>query len=331
MARGLIESVDYNTYRQRVRRHRRTDVLLAVAALNTRLDQAQFGQGPPVRLPNVVQPFSLAGLARTALIDGNDDRDRPLTERDVVELCAHFVNIDESSDRDPGSVRLRAIMNQLAYEQFSHQYSMMENIGRTLAILESHYHASPDAPSPDAWIHALGVPLKYFMKVGFAMYVAAVSNEGRIDREVLKMDHVAPIFDPLVADDALEVVDRWFAATTGELRVAGRAGEVRSLEKWSLSPLVPKPIVALPDGRYVMPWPRLILDRITPAGLYFVGLDQFGPAFPNSLGAMFQEYVAPSCACWTTRILDQRSSTVEAASEPSTISSSHRRSSCWWR
>ena len=47
----------------------------------------------------------------------------------------------------------------------------------------------------------------------------------------------------------------------------------------------------LPDGRYVIPWPRLVLDRITPTGLYFTGLAQFGASFPDGLGMMFQEYV----------------------------------------
>ena len=123
------------------------------------------------------------------------------------------------------------------------------------------------------------------------MHVAASSNGGAIDREVLKMDHVAPMFTPLNPDDAIDVIDRWFAATPEELRVAGVAEETAGLEKWSLSPLVAKPVVSLPDGRYVMPWPRLVIDRITPTGLYFIGLDAFGISFPESLGTMFQEYV----------------------------------------
>jgi hypothetical protein len=39
-----------------------------------------------------------------------------------------------------------------------------------------------------------------------------------------------------------------------------------------------------------------MLDRITPAGLYFIGLEQFGSAFTDSLGVMFQNYVGAQLA-----------------------------------
>lgn len=284
--------VPYDTFRQRVRRHRRTDVLVAVAALNTRLQRVEFGQEPPLGLPNGVAPFSLAGVARTALVAGNDHRSSAVTVDDLVEMCSYYANIAEPAfGRDPGAVRLRSVMNHMAYEQFGHQQSPMENVGRSLALLADHASAAPDAPDAEAWAAALGVHLELFLRLGFAMHVAAVSNGGSIDRRVLLMDHVAPIFTPLNPDEALQVIDHWFAATPAQLRQAGIAQEAPGYEKWALSPLVAKPIVALADGRYLIPWPRLLLDRISATGLYFIGIDQFGPSFPDNLGAMFQAYV----------------------------------------
>ena len=40
-----------------------------------------------------------------------------------------------------------------------------------------------------------------------------------------------------------------------------------------------------------MPSPRLIVNRITPTALYFIGLDGFGRGFTDSLGCLFEEYV----------------------------------------
>lgn len=212
-------------------------------------------------------------------------------------MCAYYANVEEPAfGREPGLSRLRSVLNHIAYEQFAHQFSAMENVGRTLVLLGDHAARCPTAPTPEDWARALGVPLEQFMRLGFAMHVAALSNGGGIDREVLKMDHVAPMFRPLTPDEALDVIDRWFAANADELRVAGAIEETPGAEKWSLSPLVAKPLVALPDGRYVMPWPRLVLDRITPTGLYFIGLDVFGPAFPDALGTMFQDYVGTQLA-----------------------------------
>jgi hypothetical protein len=297
VARREIGPVAYETYRQRVRRHRRTDVIVAVAALNTQLERAQFNQAEAPGLPNVVAPFTLGGVARTALVSGNDHRDRPITLQDLVEMCAYYANVEEPAlEREPGLSRLRFLFNHIAYEQSGHQFSVMENVGRTLVLLADHAVRCSAAPTPEDWTRALGVPLEQYMRLGFAMHVAALSNGGSIEREVLRMDHVAPIFRPLTPDDALDVIDRWFAASPDELRAAGASQETPGAEKWSLSPLVARPLVALPDGRYVMPWPRLVLDRITPTGLYFIGLDVFGEAFTVALGAMFQDYVGSQLA-----------------------------------
>jgi hypothetical protein len=284
--------IGYDLFRQRVRRHRRTDVLLAVANLNAHLQRAESGQEPPPPLPNFVTPFSLAGIARTALICGNDYRDRAVLMSDLIEMCSHYANIDEPAfAHDASRERLRWTMNHMAYEQFGHQFSAMENVGRTLALLIDHSHASQQAPTPQAWRERLGVSLELFLQLGFAMHVAALSNDGLIDPAVLRMDHVAPIFAPLTPDAALELIGLWFSATLVELQAAGMAEETRGIEKWGLSPLVAKPIVVLSDGRYVIPWPRLLLDRISPTGIYFIGIETFGSSFTDGLGSMFESYV----------------------------------------
>jgi hypothetical protein len=134
------------------------------------------------------------------------------------------------------------------------------------------------------------VDLEAFMRLGFALFVAAQANAGAIDHAVLRAENVASIFTPLSPDEGVRVVDRWYAASPAELRVAGREQEISGLEKWSFNPLTEHPVVSV-GGRYVMPWPRLVLDRCTPTGLYFIGLSAFGPQFPDRLGCMFERYV----------------------------------------
>jgi hypothetical protein len=285
MSRRQSRPVSYNSLRRRVMQHRTTDLLVAIATVNADLMAAEFGGSPALPLPNVVTPFGLAGVARTALVGGQDRYGKPVTLSDLVELCSLYGNVhDPAVSEQPGRTRLRSLMNHMAYEQFGHQFSAMENIGRTVVLLNDHAAATPNAPSADDWTDGLGVSLEHFIRIGFGMQVAAASNGGVISRDVLKLDHVAPMFTPATADEALAIVDRWFAATPEELRAAGAAEETRGAEKWALSPLVAKPIVALPDGRYVMPWSRLVIDRVTPTGLYFIGLELFGKGFPDALG-----------------------------------------------
>lgn len=297
MVRRKLGPGTYNSFSQRVRRYRRTDVVREVAALNAHLSCVKFDMAPAIGLPNFVTPFALGGVARTALTVGNDHRSQHLRRQDVVKLCGYYANLEEPEfERYPHPGRLRSVFNHFAYEQFGYQTSAMESIGRTLVLLSDHSAGCSGAPSGDDWRAALGVTLEEFMWLGFAMHAAALTNEGSIDQSLLELDDVSVAFAPLKTDHTLDTIDRWFAASLDELRVAGRRTEVSGAERWSLSPLVGKPVVALPGGSYVVPWPRLVLDRITPTGLYYIGLDAFGPTFTDALGTMFENYVGSQLA-----------------------------------
>lgn len=293
MIHQQIGSGSYDTFRQRVRRHRRTDILKAAAALNVQLERAEFYDEPSSDPSDYLQPFNLAGVARTALIAANDHRKKPVTIVDLREMCAMYFNIVNEPDSDDSLDHrsLRSIFNPLVYEQFPYQSSVAYDVGRSQSLLVDHAGRCSTARQPGAWAGHLGVPLEMFLRLGFAMYVAALSNGGVINREVLRMDHVAPIFTPLTPDEGLAIISNWFAATPEQHRAVGSAAEVRGAEKWSFNPLVEKPMVALPNGDYVMPSPRLVVNRITPTSLYFIGLASFGESFPDSLGCLFEEYV----------------------------------------
>jgi hypothetical protein len=283
--------VSYNEFRQSVRRFPRSDVLRAVASLAVRMQRAAFQQAPPVPVPNYVSEFSLAGVARTVLIAGNEHRDRPLSHDDLVRLCGLYLNVADPALNDAAGLdRLRQLMSRITFEQFGFQYSAMENVGRTLNLLLDQAASCDGAPTTDEWANVLGVPLEDFMRTGFALHVAIVQNDGAISRQLLRADHVAPIFAPLSADEALDVADRLFVATPELQAKWGHEREVAGHEKWSPNPLQNWPLVAIGDD-LVGPSPRYIIDRITPTSLYFVGLNAFGARFTDALGCMFERYV----------------------------------------
>lgn len=281
----------YHYFCQRVRRHRRSDVLVAVASLNAALHRAQFGEPAP-RLPNVVQPFSLAGVARAALVSGNERRDVPVGIGDLVDMCAAYGEVVTAGiESAQTNLPLRSILNPIAYEQFGHQLSLMENVGRTLPLLLDHVDSHPKAAGAEQWQDLLGVPLDAFMRIGFAMHAAALSGRGVVHRDTLLADDYRPVFDPLSPEEGLRVIDRWFSASLDHLRTAGLAAEIPGFEKWSVSPLVAAPVVAFDDGRLVVPWVYLVIERMTPTGLYYIGREAFGSRFSDALGKQFEGYV----------------------------------------
>lgn len=284
--------LSYDAYRQRVRRYRRIDVLLAVAGVNAHLERVKLGHEPPIAMPNVNAPFALAGVARTALITNNDNRDAGVTYFDLIRMCDAYVNVIESTNgHETGLDWVRQVLNQTMYEQSASQDSIAEHVGRTLVLLHDHAMSVPSAPTEDDWLGVLGVTLEQFIRLGFAMYSAAVHNRGCIDRATFESENVARIFAPLDATFALDALEKWFAATPAELKSDGAAREVVGAEKQSWNPLFAKPVVSLPNGLYVVPWPWLLLNRVTPTGLYYIGVDAFGERFPERLGKMFQNYI----------------------------------------
>jgi hypothetical protein len=185
---------------------------------------------------------------------------------------------------------MRRMILRFLYDQALFQYSEMENIGRSVALLLEHAEGCPGALTGDDWRDLLGVTLEEFMRIGFAMHVAAARNGGRISRDLLKAEHVAPIFTPLTAEEALAVIDRLYAGTIPELKAMGQAAEVTGMEKCSFNPLLAKPIVTIRD-QYVMPIPRYLIERFSPSGLYFIALAKHGSRFTDALGCMFECYV----------------------------------------
>lgn len=300
--RRTIEAkpITYAEFRQRVRQFTRSGTLRAVANLNAQLHRAQYGQGQAPSVPNFVTPFALSGVARTALLSSNDYRRSGPTGQQLVRLCFDYVNVEDPQvlANEPLSP-IRHLMNRIAYEQFDQQFSVHENLGRTLALLIDHAPGIPGAPTPEDWGRLLGCSLEHFIRLGFSLHVAAVENGGTIDLDTLRMPHVAVIFDPLGVEKSLSLIDRWFGAEPDWYGPRGRELEVEGLEKWSFNPLVERPVVRLGE-QYTIPWPWLCLHRVTPAGLYYIGLSEWGTTFTDALGLVFESYVGSQLTTLTS-------------------------------
>lgn len=129
-----------------MRRHRRSDLHKAVAELNVWLERAEFRDDPALGLPDAVQRFSLAGIARTALIPANEHRSRPVTIADRCHICDLYVNTSEREPADTtGLPLLRALLNPLLYEQMPYQSTVENDVGRSLVLLVDHANACCEA------------------------------------------------------------------------------------------------------------------------------------------------------------------------------------------
>ncbi len=88
----------------------------------------------------------------------------------------------------------------------------------------------------------------------------------------------------------MAIIDKHFAATAKEHSQWGLEWQHKEREKWSPNPLQRKPIVSAGD-ELIIPSPHLLINRITPNGLYFIGIEAFKATFTDALGKVFEQYV----------------------------------------
>lgn len=293
-----LKATPYREFERRVRRYPRTALLRRCAATSAALEQVWAERQPSLHMS--VQPWSLAGVARTCLAAGTEDRTANVSDNTVASLCSQFVNV---GDPDVAvGLGIERVITKMAFEQFASQYSVMENLARSGALLLDHADGVPGAPRAQDWIDLLGVDLEQYLRLGFAAFVAMVENGGSVSRELLLDKRVAPAFAPVAPAEALAVLDRHFVAPLDRLRGQARDAEASGREKWSWNPLSATPLVKI-GGDLVAPAAHLILDKITTTGLYYTAAPAWGSRFTDALGTMFERYVGTQLRLLTQAVL----------------------------
>jgi hypothetical protein len=294
---GHIRSApaSFDEFVQRVRRHRVRDVLDTAAAASVVLTKAQYGQGPDPGFAPCVQPWSLAAVAKAAIVAGNDHRATPVTLGDLTEMCSKFVHVEDPLLRDePGEQRISSFFVRTAYEQFPSQLSMYEEVGRTHALLgEAAARAGQTTITPTFWQSALGCSLTDFVGVGLLLNIGAMCNGGYYDPSWLTQPNFKPVLDCLPRQLIEQAAERHFLATRDDFRrtAAEHSLEDPYLRRFEFNPLVVHPFIQQPDGRFIAPSPRYALTRVTPTGLYYIGIEHGGKGFADALGIVFEDYV----------------------------------------
>jgi hypothetical protein len=285
-------ALTYTQFRQLVHRYPRTPLLRAIAEQSAALERARRSrENPQDTFTSAVQPFTLAGVARTCLAAANEYRRAQPASIDVGQLCADYVDINDLNDeRGPDLSRARRLLTRLAYEQFPGQYSLMENLSRSYALFNDYAIVVDHGPTADDWRQLLGVGLDEFMRIGFTVYAAALRDRGSVSKRRMETDYGARGLGGVDPARAFDVLQRHFAWGLEDHASYARQKELRGLEKWSPNPLQAAPLVSLGD-EYLAPATHMLMERISPAGLYFIGAEAWHESFTKGLGTMFERYV----------------------------------------
>ncbi len=287
--------------RRRVRRYPRDALLRAIGRMNASETRSRRARPSPdeSKLAPISESYSLM-LAGICVTIGKSHRRARVTDRAVGELVNELFNVrDPSLDRPDSDDALQRMLSRTTYLQMPFQNEPWPPLMRTLCLYGDDPRFDPSAIEKHQWHGIVGASVEQFLQIGFLMYVAAIQNDGAINRAVFDPARFDQIVHPLTIAEALAVADQWLTRPVEELAAAGRENAADDDDHWGYNPFFEHPIALLEDDTCVMPSPLGVLQRLSPQGVFFIIRDAIDRGlisttirdFSDALGKRFERYI----------------------------------------
>lgn len=287
--------MSYEEFVQRVRRHRPSELLVAVAKSAIAFADPAAWKAERIRLP-----WSLAAVAKVSIVTGNEHRASGVTEQDVLEACAAYNGLDSPLSRQDGTIAssVGAFLVRTSQQQFPAQQSRFEEISRLTALFDRMDELDLEIMSSGQLTGLLGCLLVEFAHAGFVIAVGASSSGGFFDPGWPSLwDGPEAIQSTFPMTTVRQVFHDHFVTTFADVRTQAqrRVQPDPTLRHLEFNPLVSRPFVTLPDGRHLAPQPAYAFQRLSPASVYYAGVDALPAgeldAFTRDVGRVFEAYV----------------------------------------
>jgi hypothetical protein len=239
-------------------------------------------------------PWALAGLAKASICHGNPHRSTEVARNTVLFGCFMYNNL---RPEELGQAELKTafgILVRIAYEQFPYQESVYEELARVEAFFGGYSSRKPLEVLHDkqALAGLLGAPLRRAAGVALLLYASAQMNGGFFDPVWMDHANFADVLAVVPRQDIMSVIDAVFAGGFDDFRrQAAQAPPLPFLDRYTFNPLTARPLVRLDDGRLLAPVPQLISRKLSPAELYYLGLQRWDLPFARDMGELFEDYV----------------------------------------
>ena len=290
--------IPLDEFARQVQRHDPVEVVLNCTETSRLMDKGKKTlhrepftdtvDGRPLTRYALVTHHGLAAVVRMAIRNHAEAGRISFSAKDAMALANNWNNVE-----DPFLGSGVMTMVRVAYEQFPYQEQFEDLIPRYLLILTETNQADPLLDVEGAFLCRTGLSIEEFMRIGVAFYSGALhyASFTRGFLEGTTAEKLKPILTPEKIDAFLEIAAADFPSfrrlCLQEEEEAPGAG------KWAFNPLVSRPVVIFPDGRYCVPILRLLIHRIT-KGIYYDLLDIFATPghnpFPDWFGHAFEEY-----------------------------------------
>lgn len=280
-------------YVQRIRRHRPSVLLPAIAAASARWHGDTWWKSPSRKYT----PWGLADVARVSLAYGNEHRrDGSSTEDDLLRMLAAYAALTDPMIRAGGSYEsVPSWLLRVAGEQLALQESVHRDLARTAALFDQTPAARTATCLIDGWDEELlGCTLSDYVGVAQLLQVAALKNAGRFDPAWLDQPQMEKVCSVISADTIRRITERHFVTDQKTFKVendARRISSNRDLRRFEYNPLRGRPFLSGFGPGYLAPSAHMVAAKAAPLGLFYTGINHFGNRFAQELGDLFEQYI----------------------------------------
>ncbi|MFB7675843.1 hypothetical protein ACFC26_31000 [Kitasatospora purpeofusca] len=304
MTRRLaIRPVSDDEYVQRIRRHAPSSLLPLIARTSARVAQVSDRDNRRNRQAGLYGPWGMLDAAWMSIVRGTEFRNKPATPADLDDILQLYFALEDPMLRQPAGDRLTGFLLRTAGQQFVWQVPDVTELARPVALFQTE----PNQPEKlkaitSGWAQRLfGCPLSEYIGAATLLWGHARGlGEGRLDLQ--EMPDPLPGFTELATHGAMAaVIDANFATSVQALRAraeeqpqAGASAAARldpALRRHTFNPLRERPVLSGFGPGYLVPVPAAVVAKVSPYGIYYSGFAEFGQAFADDLGDLFEQYV----------------------------------------
>lgn len=272
----------------RVRRHKPSALLPLIAQFaSTRMQsedwmkEGQRGFG---------SPWALAEIARVSLAYGNEHR-KHATFADLRACNDAYNQLDDPELVKGFNGSLTGFFLRIC-EQLEYQLPLQNEMTRAIALFNYTEPKRPLRVIRDGWdIKLLGADLVTFTAAGELLHIAATPNQGRFNPKWLaqpNFDFLRDVTDP---DRLRATWNRSYVIDASQFAAQNGRPHPSVWRRYGHNPLLSRPAVRGVHEDWLIPVPGLVVRRLSPLGLYYAGIEQWGKDFADDLGALFEPYI----------------------------------------
>jgi hypothetical protein len=284
--------VTWDEFVQRVRRHRPSELLAAIAKTNIAVAPNGMWDADGA---TPLFPWAMAIAARESLRAGNEHRASGVTVNDLIEIGASYHNLYDPVIDDGDAL---ACLVRIAYEQFPFQEALFFGVARSRLLFE---RATPEAVrrlrliDASFWPTTIGLPLETLFAAGMLFGVGALQNEGISDLAWYGQTNFAAIAELISEADARRAMTQLFATDREGFKSMCATSYRHGYERVAFNPLLARPFIQVGAESLLAPVPQFVFWRASAPSLYYMALEKLDEPdkalFTDDVGALFEDYV----------------------------------------